>query len=58
MRPRKYPWLELNVGEAFFVPNKPSNYVMGLARRYRPRRFKSMRVSVKGVTGTKIWRTA
>jgi hypothetical protein len=55
-RPHKYPWLTTAIGESFFVPDKSTTHMMKLAKRFRPLRFKSKKISLRGVTGTKVSR--
>lgn len=56
---RKYPWLELSVGQSFFVKNPPkikNGYFVPLVaapnKRYAPKKF----ISRKEGDGLRVWR--
>ena len=56
--PAKYPWLEMNVGESFFVPNvtvyKMSPSAAGFSRRHPGFKF-----TCRGVEGgVRVWRVS
>jgi hypothetical protein len=58
VRYNKYPWLEMAVGDSFFIPDGTKNYpsrVAGYAtKRHAPKRFTARRVE----GGTRVWRIA
>lgn len=52
-----YPWLTMEVGDSFLMPDhvkRPMEHVSKASRRYAPRRFASRTTP----EGTRIWRVA
>lgn len=49
---RKYPWLEMEIGESFFVPKTSFPHAAGATKRYAPRRFTTRREK----NGIRVWR--
>ena len=57
MRPCKYPWRTIEIGESFFAPGRTSRSIGYDARRYyAPRRFTCRKIMIKGVVGVKVTR--
>jgi hypothetical protein len=57
---RIYPWIEMHIGDSFFVPLKQSTvaraaYNAGI--RYALK-FSTRAVTENGIAGTRVWRTA
>jgi hypothetical protein len=63
-RERKYPFLEMEVGDSFFVPLKEKeikrkrNAIMSAAHHYRNRKFLSRIISSEkdAIIGLRFWR--
>jgi hypothetical protein len=57
---RKYPWLEMKVGDSFLVEksqHKFGNSVWNAEQRYGLK-FSTRSVTIDGVKCTRVWRTA
>lgn len=59
MRPSKYPWRTMAVGESFFAPGRTSTSIHGDRRKYHSDiRIRARAVVVRGVRGVRVWRIA
>ena len=58
VRPRKYKFADLEIGDMFFVPNPPKTFrsQVTAAGRRLGRKFAVRDVVVEGVTGVGCWR--
>ena len=58
VRPRKYKFADLEIGQMFFVPNPPKTFKSQVtaAGRRLGRKFVPREVVVEGVTGVGCWR--
>lgn len=57
----KYPFMELNIGESFFIPNVKAKQISGTAAQYARRNNVKLLVRTwtkDGVEGARVWRDA
>lgn len=60
MTDRKYPWVEMNVGDSFFIvaPQKVLARAAHNAGERYALKFATRTVTENGVAGVRVWRTA
>lgn len=51
-----WPFDEMEVGDSFFATQISTSSLLTFARRHRPKRFTTRKVTENGVTGIRIWR--
>lgn len=55
----KYPFVDMAVGDSFFVPNKDTSQVSAMCKRAAARsggRFTSAKAEKDGRSGVRVWR--
>ncbi len=60
VKPRKYPFAEMEVGDSVFIPTAYSQLVGNAARGpcYAPMKFTVRTVTENNVKGVRVWRVA
>jgi len=58
-RPPIYPWLEMEIGDSFFVADKTAVQISAVVSQAKKRYFVDLTirtVTENGVTGVRVWR--